>query len=318
MEWTPPPPNIARAGLRALKTVALADGRIHALEREYIDAVQRHILKLDVPLDEVSLIDAEELAQAVPDQMFRERIIRGLVLVALIDGEASSREEALIAAYTKALGADKAPLRTMHRMVHKRLNLLKIDIVRRAFIGKRLKAHFKEKGFAGLRESIHALQGKENPGLAAKYLALEGKPAGTLGRAYWEFTKQAGFSFPGQVGGPPEPLVFHDCVHVLADYGTSVQEEACVVAFQAGFQNYDYLHTILFAVAQFHLGFQISPIAGSERLGISDPEAALKSFLLGTQCNRDLSDGWNPWVDFDFTVEELRERYSIRLRPPPR
>ncbi|MDP6945497.1 MAG: hypothetical protein QF464_15215, partial [Myxococcota bacterium] len=101
-----------------------------------------------------------------------------------------------------------------------------------------------------------------------------------------------------------------------ADYGTSVPEEAAVVAFQAGFQNYDFLHSILFAVAQFHLGLQISPVAGSETMGVTDPEAMVKSFLLGTKCNRDLSDGWDPWVDFDDTVEALRERYNILTRTP--
>jgi hypothetical protein len=38
--------------------------------------------------------------------------------------------------------------------------------------------------------------------------------------------------------------------------------------------------------------------------------------LLGTKCNRDLSDGWDPWVDFDDTVEALRERYNILTRTP--
>ncbi|MDP6944014.1 MAG: hypothetical protein QF464_07695, partial [Myxococcota bacterium] len=216
MQLITPPAATALAGLRAMKTVAMADGEMHALERAYIEAIQRHILKIEDALDDVELIAPEALAEAVPDAMFRERIVRGLVLVALVDGEASEEEEALIAAFTKALGTDRAPLRTMHRIVHKQLGLLKIDIVRRAFIGKRLKAHIADKGLRGFGEILQALRGKENPALAAKYQALQSKPPGTLGRAYWEFTRDAGFSFPGEIGGPPEPLVFHDCVHVLA------------------------------------------------------------------------------------------------------
>ncbi len=316
MQLTTPPPATALAGLRAMKTVAMADGEIQPLERSYIQAIQHHILKLDVPLDDVEFIEPQALAEAVPDTLFRERIIRGLVLVAVVDGDANEKEETLIATYAKALGTDRAPLRTLNRIVHRQLNSLKIDIVRRAFIGKRLKAQFEDKGLQGLKEIIQALRGKENPALAARYHTLESKPPGTLGRAFWEFTRDNDFSFPGEIGGPPEPLVFHDCVHVLADYGTSVSEEAAVIGFQAGFQNYDFLHTILFSVAQFHLGLQISPVAGSERMGVTDPEAVVKSYLLGTQCNRDLSDGWDPWVDFDYTVEDLRERYNILRRTP--
>ena len=110
-------------------------------------------------------------------------------------------------------------------------------------------------------------------------------------------------------------MVFHDCVHVLAGYGTTIPEEANVVAFQGGFQNYDPLHTLLFVVAQFHLGIAISPVAGAKHMGITNMEAVVKSFVLGTQCKRDLSDGWDPWVDFDTPVDELRERYNIILRP---
>ena len=102
---------------------------------------------------------------------------------------------------------------------------MKLDIVRRGFIGKRIKTLFKQKGFVGLFESVKAVMGKENPSLSAKYRQLEAKAPGTLGRRYWEFTVENNFAFPGEVGGPPEPLVFHDCVHVLAGYGPAFRRK---------------------------------------------------------------------------------------------
>ena len=315
MQLPVPPTSTAVAGLRALKSVALADGAIHTLERQYIDAIQTHLLKVDAQFDALEFIDGVTLAEAVPDMMFRERILRGAIMVALMDAEVSPEEEALIEEYAKAMGTETASLRTLKRIAHQRMAMLKIDIVRRGFIGKRLKLLYEQKGLRGLKEAFDAIRGKENPRLRDKYLALENKPEGSLGRAYWAFTKDSGFAFPGEVGGPPEPLVFHDCVHVLADYGTTISEEANVVAFQGGFQNYDPLHTLLFVVAQFHLGIAISPVAGAEHMGITNMEDVVKSFILGTQCKRDLSDGWDPWVDFDTPVEELRARYNIILRP---
>ena len=40
----------------------------------------------------------------------------------------------------------------------------------------------------------------------------------------------------------------------------------------------------------------------------------MKSFVRGTHCNRDLSDGWEPWDDFESPVEKLRKRYNILPR----
>lgn len=318
MKFPIPPQDIAIAGLRALKSIALADGEISQLEHDYIEAIQKHVLQNTASLDELQTIDAAELAELVPDPLFRERIVRGTMILALMDTEVSPQEEELIKAYVQALNTNQASFASLKNFAKQRMTLLKIDIVRRAFIGKRLQLQVQQRGFQGLKEVAQTVMGKELPHLRDKYLALEAKPKGSLGRAYWEFTKDSQFSFPGEVGGPPEPLVFHDCVHVLADYGTSIPEEARVVAFQGGFQNYEPLQTLLFVIAQFHLGIQISPVAGAKKLGVSDIESVVRSFMLGTQCNRDLSDGWDPWDDFDESVDALRERYNILLRPEGR
>lgn len=316
MQLITPPRAIALAGLRALKTVASADGQIEELERELMQAVAEHVLDLgpEVALDDLSPIDAHELATEVRDPMFQERIMWGIVLVALADADLSPDEEQLIIAYGNALGSDPATLRTLKHLSHKRMKLLRLDIIRRSFIGKRLKFQWEQKGLRGMAEAFRALSGGESPKLRDKYLALEKMPEGTLGRAYFQFTRNAGFSFPGEKGGAPEALLFHDCVHVLAGYGTTVKEEACIAAFQGGFQKDDPLYTLLFVLAQFHLGIQISPIAGVQRMGITHMEEVIQCFMLGSQCRRDLSDRWDPWVDFESSVDELRTRYNVVLR----
>ena len=227
----------------------------------------------------------------------------------------SQAEEKLLLAYGKALGSPAPTLKTIKHIAHERLKLVRIDILRRSFIGKRLRFQFEQKGMRGMLEAARCIAGHEIPHLRDKYLALENKPVGSLGRAYFDFTRQHGFFFPGEPGGAPEPLVFHDCSHVLGGYDTTISEEACVVAFQSGYQNDDPLHSLLFVVAQFHLGMKLSPVAGAERMGIKDMEEVVKCFILGSQCKRDLSDHWDPWVDFDADVSELRERYNIQLRP---
>ena len=64
-----------------------------------------------------------------------------------------------------------------------------------------------------------------DPALAARWAALEQCPEGSLGRRIWEFYRARGFHFPGTPGSAPPSLAQHDWVHVLADYGTTVESE---------------------------------------------------------------------------------------------
>ena len=64
-----------------------------------------------------------------------------------------------------------------------------------------------------------------DPALAGRWRALEDLPPGTIGRRITEFYRARGFAYPGLPGSAPPLLAQHDWVHVLADYGTSVESE---------------------------------------------------------------------------------------------
>lgn len=73
----------------------------------------------------------------------------------------------------------------------------------------------------------------DDPELAGRWAALEHLPAGSLGRRTWEFYKARGFNFPGTPNSVSPRLAQHDFVHVLADYGTTVESELEVFALIA-------------------------------------------------------------------------------------
>ena len=54
-----------------------------------------------------------------------------------------------------------------------------------------------------------------------------------IGRKVWELYRARGFAFPGSPGSAPPLLAQHDWVHVLADFGTTVESELEVFAFIA-------------------------------------------------------------------------------------
>ena len=64
-----------------------------------------------------------------------------------------------------------------------------------------------------------------DPELAAQWAALEHLPSDSIGRRIWEMYQSRGFTFPGTPGSAPPLLAQHDWVHVLGDYGTTVESE---------------------------------------------------------------------------------------------
>ena len=73
----------------------------------------------------------------------------------------------------------------------------------------------------------------DDPALAGRWAALERCPPGSLGRGVWQFYKARGFNFPGTPNSVSPRLAQHDFVHVLSDYGTTVESEIEVFALIA-------------------------------------------------------------------------------------
>lgn len=313
MALTAPPPEVARAGLRALVSVASVDGVLHELERDLLQSVQRLLLHTDFDLATLEPIAAAELSAAVPQPEFRERIAHGCIMMALIDGEAAPDELARVDELAAALGVRDASLKAMHRFADGQLRLLRFDLMRRFIVADRLGRVWNQKGLRGIWELAKVAIKGGDKALAARYRALEQLPPGTLGREYFEFIVRNEFSFPGEPGSPPEIMVFHDCNHVLADYGTSPEEETQVAAFHAGYRGHDKFGMMLFLLMQFHLGVQITPATGGLS-GVVKPHLVFAAFERGAQVNRDLIADWDPQDDFERPVTDLRRELNI----PPR
>jgi hypothetical protein len=313
MELITPPPDVARAGLRALKTIALADGDVQALERRLLAAVQEHILHSSLEIDALDAITPGELAAAVTAPEFRERILMGCIVMALIDGEATTAEGTLLDGFARAFEIASPAARDVHRLIDGQLLVARIDIARRSFMGQRGRRYVADRGVRGFARLVSGVMGIENPSLAARYRALEQTPRGTLGREYFEFVRTAGFSLPGEKDAAPEVILFHDCLHVLTGYGTTSLEETQIASFQAGVLRKDPIFGLLFMLAQFHLGVQITPTTGPEKL-VADPALMIEAFVRGTRVTRDLCVDWEPSADFDRPVEELRREYNIEPR----
>jgi hypothetical protein len=308
MKLSPVSPEAARAGLRAIKTVC--GGELTELEAGFVDGVQRHILNTSFDVAALEPIDAAELARVVPPGELRERMIGGMVIASCMDGEASPDELRRIEEFAKAFEISPAILKTGHHLANEQFVLARIDIARRALPGYKAAQIFREEGLPALVRQILPMLGVSNDALTAKYRALGEYPAGTLGRAYFEFITSNQFSFPGESHAGPEAIVTHDLLHVLGGYQTSAEEEVLVASFQAGCRREEPFHAMLFAIAQFHLGISIAPVSTPERLK-ADPEQMLEAFARGTRITRDMWGDFRPWEHFARPLADVRRELNI-------
>jgi tellurite resistance protein len=311
MDLEIPPADVIPYGLRAMKMVALASGEIAEQERALLDAAQR-MFGTRHALDELPPITPEELAAKLVDPRLRKQLVLGMLLLSLADGEASPEEAGVVEAFARALGVDTHEVKTFRRLSEGRLLLARLDVARRFWVRAHLVAKVKEGGLRWLARSLAAMTGiREDGETAARYRALVDYPEGSLGRAYAGFIRGNGFSFPGEKGSPPEPIVVHDLTHTLSGYGTDPASEICVTAFHAGYRKEDPFTFLLFSMMQFNLGIAVTPITPGVTLNFDAPRV-LAALRRGSMMKRDISDGtWDYWADLPRPIDEVRAELGV-------
>ncbi|HYP76329.1 MAG TPA: hypothetical protein VER12_10250 [Polyangiaceae bacterium] len=292
--------------LRALRTVAGASGAFTQHEADLIQAVGR-LHGLTVNAHELAPITPAAVAMVVTDAHRRKRLVQLALVTTLVEGVPERQAEGAVAELARALEVDDAGLDTLHDLAGGHALLARIDMLRRmrGFLMRRAES------LPNLFKTVlPALLGRENRELAAKYHALRENAPGTLGRALYEHYREHGFHFPGEVGGVPEWVVFHDVGHVLAGYGVDPQGEIQQAAFQAGFIKKDGFMFLLFGILQFHVGVRLTPIARAER-GFFDVEPVIAAAARGAACTVDLSDGFDLFDHVHEPLDELRARWGV-------
>ncbi len=312
MELHIPPAEIVPFGLRAMKMIATASGHFDETERRLIETAQQ-VYGTSVDLETLGPITPEELAAAIREPALRRQLVRGMVVLSLVDGEASPAEVALVDRFASALEVKSPDLRALRHLADENLVRARFDIARRFFAREKGLEMAREKGLGWVVRSLAAMAGlREDAGIAARYRALRDAPDGSLGRAYAEFIRDNQFSFPGEKGSPPEMVALHDLTHVLSGYGTTPEGELQVLAFHAGCrrEEKDPFSFLMFGIAEFHLGLAMSPVAAVSR-GKFDPVLFFAALRRGTACTIDPTDGWDPWPLMHENLQEIRVRCGI-------
>jgi ubiquinone biosynthesis protein Coq4 len=151
------------------------------------------------------------------------RVVQSMLLAAFILDPLPQDTVDRIAEYARALGVDETMIAVAQHQAQGARDLIKVDFSRAGY-------HREHSMPSGLPEfSIerpdHWEAVEDDPVLAGRWESLADLPESTLGHQVWQFYRSRGFSFPGSPGSAAPFLAQHDWVHVIADYGSTVESE---------------------------------------------------------------------------------------------
>jgi hypothetical protein len=205
------------------------------LQRLVLHAMTKSLTGFDIPYDTVRSVSPAELGQQLADRsaMFRRRIVQIMLIGELLMRPIPKDVSARVEEYAAELGVCDDMFGIARRLAEGSLGLALFDFQRSGYQGSW--------EFDDYADSLHtrkrlASAWDENPNdpeLAARWAALEHCAPHTLGRGVFEFYDARGFHFPGTPGSAPPLLAQHDWLHVLCDYGSTVECEVEVFSFIA-------------------------------------------------------------------------------------
>ncbi len=303
-------PDHATLLLRAMRAACLADGATKPDERALLESA-RDALGLSGDVDALEPLHADDLRESDLAPAEREHVIQAMILMAIIDGDVTEEEARTVQAFADALGVAEPRVENLVQLAHHRALTMKWDLTRKGYAKDEFFRTAREEGLHGLYMTFGPIVGVGNDAeIARKYNDLGKLPAGTLGRAYWDFIVGNDLSFPGEKNGLGERGVWHDMIHVVGGYPITPVGEAEVVAFMAGFRREDPFFWIFTVVLQFQIGLRISPFAPGVPHQI-DPKSFVRHHARGAKVKIDLSRDWDFRRDFARPLDEVRRDLGV-------
>jgi len=311
------PPETAEVALRALATVAAADGEVDPREHRFIDAAAK---ALGCATGSREPIDDGEVADRIQDPVWRERLVQAAELLAVMDGHVHEAEIERIARLSRALDVHDARLDNLRQIRRRHLRMLQLDLLRRSPMGAYAQQVWERGGVWELFRYLVQPQGYGvDPEEAWRYKQLGLLPENTLGRQYWAHMTVRRFPFPGEQGGFPTELVRHDLVHVLAGHDTDVRGECENATFIAGFLKEDPFSYLFMVAIHAHLDIEVFPNDPSQAALAFDPAICIPALQRGLRVTRDLySLDWDYWEDMPRPIAQVRADYCIEVAPEHR
>jgi hypothetical protein len=335
-EWTHRPDadevRLTVAGITA--AVTPPDG-LTEVQRAVLNAHVVSMTEHPVEITSVPPLGPEEFAEGLRyrNRAFRERMVQimllGEMLLVPIPREVSEHVET----YATWLGVGDDMIKVVRRIANGSLGLALIDFERSGYFQQML---------AEPPQHLHTSRALDEAWEAAvsddalyeRWAALEYCPEGSLGLGVWRFYQARGFTFPGRPESAPPNLAQHDWIHVLADYGSTVESEIEVfglisranddpgafslLAMVLGLFETGYLYGAAKGFFEYDRGHLSRDV---DRMAVRLADATYRGAMLATHLNERgrgskatdlLATDW--FAVADRQLDDLREEYGLLPR----
>jgi hypothetical protein len=218
---------------RGTVSAIVPEGGLTPLQELLIAALTKSLTGFALSPRELAPIEPDEFARGLASRnlAFRSRVVQNMLLGELILEPIPPAVAARVREFAAELCVDDEIISVAEAYAAGALDVAAADFSRNGYLAavdpERLRAVHAD----ALAQSWAAVT--EDSRLAGKWCALEELPVGTLGRGVADFYRDRGFVYPGLAGSAPPLLAQHDWVHVLAGYGTTLENELEVFAFIA-------------------------------------------------------------------------------------
>lgn len=210
----------------AFKTACAPTGGLTEVQRAVIAAITESMTGITTDVDAVPGVSAHEFAEAMRrrDAGYRTRMVQMMLLGELLLVPLPPEVTARVEEYAECLGVADDMMVVARRVASGSLGLALIDFERSGYFNQMLETPPEHLHTAKPLADAWQLA-YDDGALYQRWAALEECPKGTLGRGVWQFYRARGFTFPGTPNSAPPTLAQHDWIHVLADYGSTVESE---------------------------------------------------------------------------------------------
>jgi hypothetical protein len=216
---------VVRGVATAVAPTGVPDG-LTPVQRAVLNALAESMTGIVVDAAACEPLGPDEFAEVLRFRSaeFRIRMVQMMLLAELLLVPLPVEVTERVERYAQRLGVCDQLMKVARRVAHGSLGLALIDFQRSGYFQRLVERP---------PEHLHTSTALEDawqfacndPALYERWVALEQCPDGSLGQGVWRFYKARGFTFPGHPKSAPPTLAQHDWVHVLADYGSTVECE---------------------------------------------------------------------------------------------
>jgi hypothetical protein len=285
-------------------------------------AITNAMTGYDFDLNTLPPATPETLALALNDRAapWRTRILHVMLIGALLLKEIPHSVQSRLQAYADALGIHDDMLVLTSQLADGSKSAALEDFQRSGYEGD-----WKQSDSLQTNQTLDSAWAivDDDAALAQRWADLEHCPDRSLGRCVYEFYNARGFSYPGEPGSAPPLLAQHDWIHVLADFGSTVESEIEVFSFIATANEDPRAFSLqamvlsLFETGNFATGaglFEASSghlSSAGDAMAIRMGDAMRRGFICGTRASGEdlLSVDW--FAQASTPLEDVRRIFHV-------